>query len=555
MRGAPFVAAAAVVSSLCLLPGVARATGVMEFPDNGSEQEGRGGAWVARASDPLATFYNPAGLAGQPTRLTLQANLSTQHTCFTRLKAPNDPTPAAASPPGAGDGTQAGQSYPQVCNKGSLFPDPQLAFTYRLTDRIGLGIAVLGPSAVGNVTWPDFVNGTTPAPQRFLLVSSNVLLLTPTIGIGWEAVDNLRLGASFIAGTAPNIDFINAAPAQSDPSTIGQGPGYSDVRSELKAHDYFIPGFTLGALWSPVDRIDVAAWYKYMAPIDATGDVTTQAFFYKYPNGYPSPGSQGYTGVANCNIPGGPPVCGNGNNASLKVPIPMEAKLGVRYHQPRSDVPSAPHVRDPMATDVFDIEANFTWANDSAFDAVQIRFPALADGSGKIPANPGLPGNLPPNADVPHQMKDVFGVRLGGDYNVLPDQLAFRAGAFFESPAVNSTYQNIDFDAAQRIGFSLGAQYRIKFGESSGPGKGNALDLMLGYGHVFFGTLTNNGPNGVNALSGEQCALASGWTKQANGTCTNGGQTVPWYRTPWPVNLGTITSAINVINVGASYRF
>jgi hypothetical protein len=52
-------------------PSLAHATGITEFPDNGSEQSGRGGAWVARASDPLAAFYNPAGLAGQPTRLIL----------------------------------------------------------------------------------------------------------------------------------------------------------------------------------------------------------------------------------------------------------------------------------------------------------------------------------------------------------------------------------------------------------------------------------------------------------------------------------------------------
>ena len=34
------------------------------------------------------------------------------------------------------------------------------------------------------------------------------------------------------------------------------------------------------------------------------------------------------------------------------------------------------HLRDPMATDVFDVETDFTWANDSAFDTIQIRFPA-----------------------------------------------------------------------------------------------------------------------------------------------------------------------------------
>src|ERR1700691_1874150 len=70
----------------------ASATTVLELGENGSEQMARGGAWVARASDPLATFYNPAGLAGQETRLTLQGNINVLSTCFTRLKAQNDGT-------------------------------------------------------------------------------------------------------------------------------------------------------------------------------------------------------------------------------------------------------------------------------------------------------------------------------------------------------------------------------------------------------------------------------------------------------------------------------
>src|ERR1700684_2343757 len=123
-------AASCLVLSGLLSVRSAHATGVMEFPDNGSEQEGSGGAWVARSSDPLAAFYNPAGLAGQQTRLTLQANISTQNTCFTRVKASNDTT---------ADGVGPGGTYPNVCQNGSFFPNPQLAFAYRLTDRIGLG--------------------------------------------------------------------------------------------------------------------------------------------------------------------------------------------------------------------------------------------------------------------------------------------------------------------------------------------------------------------------------------------------------------------------------
>jgi long-subunit fatty acid transport protein len=535
-------AVSALVLSALLSSRAAHATGVIEFPDNGSEQQGRGGAWVARASDPLAAFYNPAGLAGQQTRLTLQANISTQNTCFTRVKATNDPT---------ADGVMAGGTYPKVCQNGSFFPNPQLAFTYRLTDRIGLGIAVLGPSAVGGVTWPDF-QGTSPAAQRYLLVSSSVLLLTPSIGVGWEPIDGLRVGASFIIGTAPNIDFISVSPALVDGTP---SPSQNDIRAELKAKDLFIPGFTLGAIYSPVDRIDVAAWYKYTGSINATGDVTTQTYFYENPR--TDPVQYGDTSQSACFTPqpgtNPPSKCGSGNNAKLTVPIPMEAKLGVRYHQPRSGVEHNPHRRDPIAQDVFDIEADFTWANDSAFNAIQLAFPGTPGGLGVIPANPGLPASavLPPNANVTHAFKDVFGVRLGGDYNILPDQLAVRAGGFFESQAAVPQYQNIDFDGASRFGVALGGTYRLRLGD-------HPLDLMAGYGHVFFATLSNTSPGaaGLTALTGEVCAGGAGNRVSNSGNCTQGTQPqYQQYRTPWAVNLGTITSSIDVINVGASFGF
>lgn len=292
MRRAFRVSAAAVLAVLAFSPRVARATSVEEFPDNGSEQEGRGGAWVARASNPLATFYNPAGLAGQPTRLTLQANISSQHTCFTRVKATGDTTQ---------DGVAPGGTYPQTCSSAAPFPDPQLAFTYHVDDRLGIGIAVLAPSAVGDQTWPAFV-GNNPAPQRYLLISSSTLLLTPTVGVGWEAADGFRIGAAFIAGTAPSIDFVNAAPGVDAASGngIGASPATNDIRNELKAHDYFIPGFTLGAIWSPVPDLDVAAWYKWMAGVSARGDLTTESLYFSSPTN-PSGVQYGDTAIPNCN--------------------------------------------------------------------------------------------------------------------------------------------------------------------------------------------------------------------------------------------------------------
>jgi long-chain fatty acid transport protein len=400
------------------------------------------------------------------------------------------------------------------------------------------------------VTWPEFV-GKAASPGRYLLLKANVVLLTPTVGLGWEALDGLRLGASFQAGVAPAIDFVSTSVA--DQSYRGpQSPAYNDVRSELYARQWFVPGFTLGTIWSPTRELDLAGWYKWSAPIDAKGDVQTASSYFTsaVARGDTSGVSYGDTSLPNCNYPAGsPPLCGHGNNAEIKVATPMEAKLGLRYHKRRASADGDAHRRDPLEQDVFDVEVNFTWANDSALDAVQIRFPANANGDGVLPANYGLPNGatIPPNADVRHHFRDVFGVRLGGDYSLLPGRLAVRAGVFLETRAADATFQNIDFDAAARLGVALGGTYRIGLGA-------RRLDLMLGFGHVFFAALKNIIPtaHGLSALAGTACeppAAPAGTTAicPASGTQK--------YRTNWPVNLGTITSAIDVVNVGASLAF
>jgi long-chain fatty acid transport protein len=535
-----------VVGCWCSAAG---ATGIVEFPDNGSEQGGRGGAWIARASDPLASFYNPAGLAGQPTRLILQSNVNFQSTCFRRLKATNDPN---------NDGTQPGQYYPQVCSSDGAALDPQLAMTFHVTDRIGIGFApILAPSAgASHVSFPEFLPSTDggrsyPAgPSRDLETAANLLVLNPTIGIGVEVVNRLRLGASFQWGIA-SLSQTNAV--DTGANLGGSQSPINDVKVVANATDYFFPGFTLGAIYSPTDDFDVAAWYKWSDSIKATGDIQTTMSYYTaaVATGRSSGGPFGNSAEANCGFTGATgaaaTLCGNGNNLHITEAIPMEAKVGFRYHRRRSELPFDEHVRDPMAQDVFDVEVDLTWANDSAASNLQVRLPGDAGGIGLIPI-PGTPGgaNAPPNADVPHGFKDVYGIRLGGDYNVIPDNLALRAGAFFQSNGQNPQYQNIDFPGSSNGGFAFGATGRIHLSHE----KARAIEVSLGYEHVFYATETNDGPNGVYGLAGNDCPLTAPPLNAT--TCTGGAQK---YRTAWPVNLGTITNSINVLNVGLGYRF
>lgn len=529
------LALAAPPFAVLLASADASATNITEFPDNGSEQMARGGAWVARASDPLAVAFNPAGLAGQRTAVSLQANLTLHSSCFTRIKAANDTSNESTF-------VQPGQAYPQVCADTKVFPNPQGAFNYRVNERIGVALAVLGPSGVGETKWPDFVQssaGTEPAPNRYLLIEGKSQFLTPTIGIGAEVVDGLRIGGAFSWGFI-KAKFNNGAAALNQDNL---DPHSNDVDATLIVSDYFVPGFNLGALYSPTEFFDVGAFYKWSDSIKASGDVYTRANYYStaVAAGNKSGIVDGDTSMSDCNAGSAAAgVCGNGNNAKVTIAVPMEARIGFRYHQPRAVTEAGQatnaHLRDPMAQDVFDAELDFTWANNSAFENLQIRFPGSAAGEGIIPVN-GTPGTLTPNADVPHHYKDVLGMRLGGDFNVLPNQLALRAGAYYETKGQDDTYQNIDFVGGSRLGLAAGGSYRVPIGASS-------LDLMLGFMHVFVSDQTNNGPEGVHALTGTKC----------NPPTAPCGDRTP-YRTNWPINLGTITNAFNVFNVGANYRF
>src|SRR5690606_6012618 len=129
--------------------------------------------------------------------------------------------------------------------------------------------------------------------------------------------------------------------------------------------------------------------------------------------------------------------------------------------------PGRKGVRDPMTEDLFDIEVDFTCANTSVVENLELRFREA------VPVR-GTPAFVPTNADVPHQWKDVAGFRLGGEVVPVPGLLAVRAGGFFETQGQDDEYLNIDFNMGSRVGVSGGATVRL------GP-----VDLALAYQHTF----------------------------------------------------------------------
>jgi long-subunit fatty acid transport protein len=513
----------------------AAASSVLEYPDLGATQLGRGGAWLAYANDASVTFFNPAALARLGNSVSLSANVNMHNACFTRRKATSDTSD---------DGPAPGETYPEVCANATPLPIPAMAASFRLTPDLTWGIAVVAPNGNPKESWPEFV-GLKMGPTRYLLTSQNNVVVFPTLGIGWKVSDTLAVGGAFTWGIGRFEMATTAMALNADNRDSG-----NDVRATVTAASWFVPGANLSFLSTPTPWLDVTGWVRVSAPIQAKGDITTDANYYTVDvaRGRTDGIKKGDSALGNCGNPDvvGTP-CGSGNNVSVKLALPIEGKVAVRVHRPNLESTATTTDYDPLRNELYDVELDLTYAQNSVIDTVQVRFPGDANGRG-IVTPPGLAGGaIPPNADQEKRFKDVFGARLGGDYVVMPNQLAVRAGVFGETSAQTAQYQNIDFMGTSRFGLAAGLTYRAPVGEKG-------LDLSVAYMHLFVADSTNDDPGakGVSALTGTPCNPAPS-PAQFTGTCSTSGN--PVYRSNWPVNLGRIIQSVNSVSLGAAYRW
>jgi long-chain fatty acid transport protein len=152
--------------------------------------------------------------------------------------------------------------------------------------------------------------------------------------------------------------------------------------------------------------------------------------------------------------------------------------LSARYAQRRNERKRA---LDPMKDEVWDVEVDGYWSQTSHVDQYPLKLydePPGTPGAANL-AFSSAPGAAvlatPQQAVIPRHWRDTFGVRVGGDYNVLPSLLALRAGFSYESRAVPVEYMNIDAYPVARLGLHVGATLAL-----------DNWKLTAAYEHLFY---------------------------------------------------------------------
>jgi long-chain fatty acid transport protein len=354
---------------------------------------------------------------------------------------------------------------------------------------------------------PNGATAQVASGQRYMLLKQDGIALNTTLSVGAEIMDRVRVGAGFIWGVASyrlaNANMSVSPVQQADGSWLDRPTG--DVRAELTVADWFIPGVTVGVLVSPLDTLDVGLNVIAQEAFDAHGDLETKANYWTD------------NGVSNNSVTSSSADVEK-DLGHVRIATPLEARVGARFHVPRGDAKDDT-VRDPLADDLFDVELDVSYTRNSAYKAATLRFPA----SPVVPVQ-GTPGAVPQNNDVDFKVKrDTVGFRLGGDFVVLPSQLAVRAGGWWEPDVQNEQYANVAFLASQRVGVAVGGTYRLDF-----------VDIDVGYQHVFFATVDNHGDGKLLVVSGDASA---------------------GNRSPYGINGGRFTQSANIFSIGGTARF
>ena len=387
----------------------------------GARAAGRGGAFVARADDVTAVSINPAGLADVDGTV-VQVGNQFAHYGYDYTRAPTldygqTPTP----------------TQPTIFDKVHNGTPWQAALPFiGVSSRLGLrdwafALAAFAPPGTSKEQFP--IDGG----QRYMMVDRQAIILNYAASAAWRFHDLFGVGVTLEWIAVPRLDYslvINANPAQ---GAVNPVSSMYDILAETSGSDPFTFNAIVGAWFRPAPSLQFGlAGQVVPANIVTHSKLTLTAL------------DQAMLG----NITTVDPQGNAANNVNVKLPLPLLVRGGGRYR----------HLA--AGRELFDVELDVeyeTWSRANAFTLDSNGLVAKPSAAGV--ANQSVPiGTI----TVPKQWKDVLSVKLGGDFNLVPDRWTLRAGVYYETAAAPSAYANVDFAAGAQWGGALGASLLLQ---------------------------------------------------------------------------------------------
>jgi long-subunit fatty acid transport protein len=462
--------------------------GGFELPGNGTEALGRAGAFTAKADDLTALEYNVAGLGRQRgTRLLFDSNILWNNQSFQRAgvyPASNGILGPDGQPMSNGF---VGQPFPKVTNHAGAFYAPFFGVSSDLgiLDRWTFAIGFYGPSSYGKRNYGETVqvkakDGSTvtaPAPQRYDVTATDLLLAFPTVAAAVRATHWLDIGLAFQLVYA-SLDLSNISLVY---LSSGKCQSFEDVDCDsltrIRTSTIAVIPPSLGLMFHPARFFDIGANLRPGFDVDTSGTA-----------GGTKPQGLNGGGVI---MP---------DKAEFKTKMPWVLRLGLRYvfKKPGDNFEHG------------DLELDGTYESWST-----------AEGDGDKVNIPYLDVLNDIHPTIYHHFRDTYSARLGGAYNIRTGSvgvLSVRAGAYFDSAASHYKDTRVDFDSWSKVGGTVGAGYSIR---------GITLNVAYAYAWSPDRTVTNGDIQSIEGASHGGSITSDGPTPVVNnGTYHTSTQTV-----------------------------
>ena len=213
--------------------------GGYQINEHGARSMGMGGAFVARALDGSAIYFNPAGLAFQSGfHAMIGTTLIFPSTTFT------GPSPLTT----------------ETSMNSQVFYPSNLYASYSLNDKWVVGLGVFSPYGLGT-EWPS----TWPGSQLAVKTDLQTFYINPTVA--YKVNDKLAFGAgiSIVLGSAKMSYNV-----QTYSSLLPPTPSASLGTASLDGTGNGVC-FNVGAMYKATDKLSVGASYRSLVNLDLKG--------------------------------------------------------------------------------------------------------------------------------------------------------------------------------------------------------------------------------------------------------------------------------------------